>query len=139
MEKETFISIFSKRLAELTESFKLRDKSVSENEFYLNHKVSNLEEEDSVTRELCEFVDTFYDQRKEYENSRLDADAWFEKEIDKIILELFPDATESEKEEFKRAVADGIDKQSEYTAEALRTIMKEVVGLAKRKEDCDEG
>lgn len=139
MEKESLITLFAQRVSELANLYDSRDKSVTENEFYENHKVSDLAEEDFVSRELCEYVDAFYDKRDEYESSGLSSDEWFENEIEKIFLELFPDSTETEKEEFKRIIAENIDKQSEEQVAALRMCLKDVAEFAKRKEDSDEG
>lgn len=137
--KTTLFTLFIRRLSELANLYDSRDKSVTENEFYENHKVSDLAEEDFVSRELCEYIDAFYDKRDEYESSGLSSDEWFENEIEKIFLELFPDSTETEKEEFKRIIAENIDKQSEEQVAALRMCLKDVAEFAKRKEDSDEG
>lgn len=139
MEKESFITLFTQRVSELANLYDSRDKSVTENEFYENHRVSDLAEEDFVSRELCEYIDAFYDKRKGYESSGLSADEWFENEIEKIIIELFPDSTETEKEEFKRIIAENIDEQSEEQVAALRMCLKDVADFAKGKEDSDEG
>lgn len=139
MDKESLITLFTQRLSELADSYDSRDKSVTENEFYENHRVSDLAEEDFVSRELCEYIDAFYDKRHEYESSGLSSDEWFENEIDKIIIELFPNSTETEKEEFKRIIAENIDEQSEEQVAALRMCLKDVAEFAKGKEDCDEG
>lgn len=139
MDKESLITLFTQRLSELADSYDSRDKSVTENEFYENHRVSDLAEEDFVSRELCEYIDAFYDKRHEYESSGLSSDEWFENEIDKIIIELFPNSTETEKEEFKRIIAENIDEQSEELVAALRMCLKDVAEFAKGKEDSDEG
>lgn len=139
MDKESLITLFTQRLSELADSYDSRDKSVTENEFYENHRVSDLAEEDFVSRELCEYIDAFYDKRHEYESSGLSSDEWFENEIDKIIIELFPNSTETEKEEFKRIIAENIDEQSEEQVAALRMCLKDVAEFAKEKEDSDEG
>ena len=139
MDKESLITLFTQRLSELADSYDSRDKSVTENEFYENHRVSYLAEEDFVSRELCEYIDAFYDKRHEYESSGLSSDEWFENEIDKIIIELFPNSTETEKEEFKRIIAENIDEQSEEQVAALRMCLKDVAEFAKGKEDSDEG
>ena len=139
MDKESLITLFTQRLSELADSYDSRDKSVSENEFYENHRVSDLAEEDFVSRELCEYIDAFYDKRHEYESSGLSSDEWFENEIDKIIIELFPNSTETEKEEFKRIIAENIDEQSEEQVAALRMCLKDVAEFAKGKEESDEG
>lgn len=139
MDKESLITLFTQRLSELANLYGSRDKSVTENEFYENHRVSDLAEEDFVSRELCEYIDAFYDKRHEYESSGLSSDEWFENEIDKIIIELFPNSTETEKEEFKRIIAENIDEQSEELVAALRMCLKDVAEFAKGKEDSDEG
>lgn len=139
MDKESLITLFTQRLSELADSYDSRDKSVTENEFYENHRVSDLAEEDFVSRELCEYIDAFYDKRHEYESSGLSSDEWFENEIDKIIIELFPNSTETEKEEFKRIIAENIDEQSDEQVAALRMCLKDVAEFAKGKEDSDEG
>ena len=139
MDKESLITLFTQRLSELADSYDSRDKSVTENEFYENHRVSDLAEEDFVSRELCEYIDAFYDKRHEYESSGLSSDEWFENEIDKIIIELFPNSTETEKEEFKRIIAENIDEQSEEQVAALRMCLKDVAEFAKGKEESDEG
>ena len=139
MDKESLITLFTQRLSELADSYDSRDKSVTENEFYENHRVSDLAEEDFVSRELCEYIDAFYDKRHEYESSGLSSDEWFENEIDKIIIELFPNSTETEKEEFKRIIAENIDEQSDEKVAALRMCLKDVAEFAKGKEDSDEG
>lgn len=139
MDKESLITLFTQRLSELADSYDSRDKSVTENEFYENHRVSDLAEEDFVSRELCEYIDAFYDKRHEYESSGLSSDEWFENEIDKIIIELFPNSTETEKEKFKRIIAENIDEQSEEQVAALRMCLKDVAEFAKGKEDSDEG
>lgn len=139
MDKESLITLFTQRLSELADSYDSRDKSVPENEFYENHRVSDLAEEDFVSRELCEYIDAFYDKRHEYESSGLSSDEWFENEIDKIIIELFPNSTETEKEEFKRIIAENIDEQSEEQVAALRMCLKDVAEFAKGKEESDEG
>ena len=59
-------------------------------------------------------------------------------EIEKIIIELFPNSTENEKEEFKRIIAENIDEQSEEQVAALRISLKDVAEFAKGKEDSDE-
>lgn len=138
MDKESLITLFTQRLSELADSYDSRDKSVTENEFYENHRVSDLAEEDFVSRELCEYIDAFYDKRHEYESSGLSSDDWFENEIEKIIIELFPNSTENEKEEFKRIIAENIDEQSEEQVAALRISLKDVAEFAKGKEDSDE-
>lgn len=138
MDKESLITLFTQRLSELADSYDSRDKSVTENEFYENHRVSDLAEEDFVSRELCEYIDAFYDKRHEYESSGLSSDEWFENEIDKIIIELFPNSTETEKEEFKRIIAENIDEQSEEQVAALRISLRDVAEFAKGKEDSDE-
>ena len=71
MDKESLITLFTQRLSELANLYGSRDKSVTENEFYENHRVSDLAEEDFVSRELCEYIDAFYDKRNEYESSGL--------------------------------------------------------------------
>ena len=139
MDKESLITLFTQRLSELADSYDSRDKSVTENEFYENHRVSDLAEEDFVSRELCEYIDAFYDKRHEYESSGLSSDEWFENEIDKIIIELFPNSTKTEKEEFRRIIAENIDEQSEEQVAALRMCLKDVAEFAKGKEESDEG
>lgn len=139
MDKESLITLFTQRLSELKNLYDSRDKSVTENEFYENHRVSDLAEEDFVSRELCEYIDAFYDKRNEYESSGLSSDEWFENEIEKIITELFPNSTETEKEEFKRIIAENIDEQSEEQVAALRMCLKDVADLAKGKEGSNEG
>lgn len=138
MDKESLITLFAQRLLELTNLYDSRDKSVTENEFYENHRVSDLAEEDFVSRELCEYIDAFYDKRDEYESCGLSSDDWFENEIEKIIIELFPNSTENEKEEFKRIITENIDEQSEEQVAALRISLKDVAEFAKGKEDSDE-
>ena len=86
VDKESLITLFTQRLSELADSYDSRDKSVTENEFYENHRVSDLSEEEFVSRELCEYIDAFYDKRHEYKSSGLSSDEWFENEIDKIII-----------------------------------------------------
>ena len=138
MDKESLITLFTQRLSELTNLYDSRDKSVTENEFYENHRVSDLAEEDFVSRELCEYIDAFYDKRNEYESCGLGSDEWFENEIEKIITELLPNSTEIEKEEFKRIIAENIDVQLEDQVAALRMCLKDVADFAKGKEDSDE-
>ena len=138
MDKESLITLFTQRLSELADLYGSRDKSVAENEFYENHRVSDLAEEDFVSRELCEYIDAFYDKRNECESSGLSSDEWFENEIEKIIIELFPNSTENEKEEFKRIIAENIDEQSEEQVAALRISLRDVAEFAKGKEDSDE-
>lgn len=139
MDKESLITLFTQRLSELTNLYDSRDKSVTENEFYENHRVSDLAEEDFVSRELCEYIDAFYDKRNEYESCGLSSDEWFENEIEKIITELLPNSTEIEKEEFKRIIAENIDVQLEDQVAALQMCLKDVADFAKGKEDSDEG
>lgn len=138
MDNKSFVTLFKERLCELAELYSSRDKSLTEEEFYENHRVSGLAEEDFVSRELCEYIDAFYDKRNECESSGLSSDEWFENEIEKIIIELFPNSTENEKEEFKRIIAENIDKQSEEQVAALRLCIKDIANIAKGKEDCDE-
>ena len=139
MDKESLITLFAQRLLELTNLYDSRDKSVTENEFYENHRVSDLAEEDFVSRELCEYIDAFYDKRDEYESCGLSSDEWFENEVEKIITELLPNSPVIEKEEFKRIIAENIDEQSEEQVAALRMCLKDVADFAKGKEDSDEG
>lgn len=138
MDNKSFVTLFKERLCELAELYSSRDKSLTEDEFYENHRVSDIAEEDFVSRELCEYIDAFYDKRHEYKSSGLSSDEWFENEIDKIIIELFPNSTETEKEQFKRIIADKIDEQSEEQVAALRSCIKDIANIAKGKEDCDE-
>ena len=139
MDNESLVTLFKDKLRELTELYCLRDKSLTEKEFYRNHKVSESVDEDFVTRELCEYIDVFYNKRIECEASELSSEGWFENEIEKIIIELFPNSTETEKEEFKRIIAEKIDEQSEEQVAALRMCLKDVAEFAKGKEDSDEG
>ena len=128
MDKESLITLFTQRLSELANLYGSRDKSVTENEFYENHRVSDLAEEDFVSRELCEYIDAFYDKRNKCESSGLSSDEWFENEIEEIIIELFPNSTENE----------NIDEQSEEQVAALRISLRDVAEFAKGKEDSDE-
>lgn len=139
MDKESLITLFTQRVSELANLYDSRDKSVTENELYENHRVSDIAEEDFVSRELCEYIDAFYDKRDEYESSGLSSEEWFENEIEKIITDLLPNSTEIEKEEFKRIIAENIDEQSEEQVAALRMCLKDVADFAKGKEDSDEG
>ena len=138
MDKESLITLFTQRLSELADSYDSRDKSVTENEFYENHRVSDLAEEDFVSRELCEYIDAFYDKRDEYESCGLSSDEWFENEVEKIITELLPNSPVIEKEEFKRIITENIDEQSEEQVAALRISLRDVAEFAKGKEDSDE-
>ncbi len=139
MEKESFVTLFARKVKELASAYSSRDKSLADNDFYAKHKVSDLAEEDFVTQELCEYIDTFYDKRSEYESSELSSDEWFENEVDRTVDELMPDATEEEREQFHRIIADGIDKQAEAQLEAVKYCLEDVVDKSSRKEDSNEG
>ncbi len=138
MERTTFISLFKQGLEELLERYRSKDESVSDYDFFVNHRVTDLEEEELLNREICDYVEAFYRKRREYEDSSLAPDEWFAQQVDDTIVELFPDATETEKNDFRQAVVDGIDRQSSDTAEALRLTMEEVAEQSKREEVSDE-
>ena len=138
MERTTFISLFKQGLEELLERYRSKDESVSDHDFFVNHRVTDLEEEELLNREICDYVEAFYRKRREYEDSSLAPDEWFAQQVDNTIVELFPDATEAEKDDFRQAVVDGIDRQSSDTAEALRLTMEEVAEQSKREEVSDE-
>ncbi len=138
MDKESFLSLFIKRLEQLVADFKSRNSSASENEFYINRKVTSLQEEELINRELCEYIDTYYEKRKEFAAGNMNAEEWFEREVEKTATELIPDATEEEIEIFKKAVAEGIDQQTEEKIEALKLALGEVAEVAKGKEGNDE-
>lgn len=138
MDKDSFLSLFIKRLEQLVADLKSRNSSVSENEFYINRKVTSYDEEELINRELCEYIDTYYEKRKEFEAGNMNAEEWFEREVEKAATELIPDATEEEIEIFKKAVAEGIDKQTEEKIEALKITFGDVAEVAKGKEGNDE-
>ena len=138
MDNESLITLFKVRLRELTDLYNSRDQSLTENEFYENHIVSDSVDEDFVTQELCEYLDTFYDKRVECETSGLSADEWFENDMDEILIELFPNATTNEKEYFKLIIAESIDEQSEEQVAALRACLKDVADISIKNEECDE-
>lgn len=135
--KDTFIALFIQKFEELFNLFRDRKDNKSENEFYRDRRVSDSEHEGFVTDELCEYIDTYYEKKREFMASGQDPDEWFKKDVDKSISDVMPDASEEERDEIMQEVLKGIDDQNSDIADALEYSMKntlEIVSDSEKKE-----
>ena len=77
------------------------------------------DEERETLAEIMEEIETFHTKRKEFEQSGKTIDDWYNKEIEKSVRELNQDASRSDIDNVKEAVAKQIDGEIEETIQVL--------------------
>lgn len=89
------------------------------------------DEEREALQEMCNDVDTYYRKRRELRESGLSNGKWLERETEQMVKEVYPEATDDDIREVKRAVAEGMDKNIEAIADELDREMDEPAKAAK--------
>lgn len=81
--------------------------------------LGNSDEEKSVIKEMCEEVEIYQKKKNEFKVSGLRASEWFEQEIEKTAIDLFPEATKEEVGVFKKEIEISMDSSIKTEAESL--------------------
>lgn len=92
------------------------------------------EEEKETLAEVFDEIDLFHQKRKEFVESGKEIDVWYEEEIERIVKQIKPDASQGEINQVKEAVAAQIDGDIESTAQALEKMVS-LVREAMEKEE----
>lgn len=88
---------------------------------YLLSKTKSEEEKETLD-EVFDEIDLFHQKRKEFVESGKEIDVWYEEEIEHIVKQIKPDASQEEINQVKETVAAQIDCDIEFTAQALEEL-----------------
>lgn len=97
---------------------------------YLLSKTKSEEEKETLD-EVFDEIDLFHQKRKEFVESGKEIDVWYEEEIEHIVKQIKPDASQEEINQVKETVAAQIDCDIEFTAQALEeldSLVQEAMG-----------
>ena len=88
---------------------------------YLLSKTKSEEEKETLD-EVFDEIDLFHQKRKEFVESGKEIDVWYEEEIEHIVKQIKPNASQEEINQVKETVAAQIDCDIEFTAQALEEL-----------------
>jgi len=101
------------------------------NDWLLSNAQSD--EERETLAEIMEKNETYHAKRREYSTSGKTIDDWYNDEIEQSVKHLYPEATDSDIDKVKEAIAKQIDSETEETIQALDNL-DDIIGNNSRKE-----